>query len=229
LAQVTFILGGCRSGKSRFALEAAAGMPADQRVFIATAVPFDEEMRARVARHQAERGDAWTTIEAPQNLPEAIQEYGGGSKRVVLVDCLTLWINNLLLELSESRSGFLTPSDARGRRCRPLEMLTTDPGCSAFESACALPAGVIQGSETTSSLIRMRISRLIEAIESARCPVVLVSNEVGAGIVPENRLARSFRDLVGSMNQAVAACASRVFWVVAGIPVAVKNEGAAGS
>jgi adenosylcobinamide kinase / adenosylcobinamide-phosphate guanylyltransferase len=181
LAQVTFILGGCRSGKSRFALEAAAGMPADQRVFIATAVPFDEEMRARVTRHQAERGNAWTTIEVPQNLPEAIQEYGGGSKRVILVDCLTLWINNLLLESSESAP------------------------------------------------IQMRISRLVEAIESARCPVVLVSNEVGAGIVPENRLARGFRDLVGTMNQAVAACASRVFWVVAGIPVAVKNEGAAGS
>lgn len=189
MARVTFVLGGCRSGKSRFALEAAASIPADQRVFIATAVPFDEEMRTRVARHQAERGDAWTTIEVPQNLPEAIREYGGRPERVVLVDCLTLWINNLLLEASESGSG----------------------------------------SEATSALIQTRIVRLVAAIESARCPVVLVSNEVGAGIVPENRLARSFRDLVGSMNQAVAACASRVFWVVAGIPVAIKKEVAAGS
>jgi adenosylcobinamide kinase/adenosylcobinamide-phosphate guanylyltransferase len=178
MAEVTFILGGCRSGKSRYALETARNIPSDQMIFIATSVPFDEEMRARVTRHQAERGSDWTTVEAPLQLPEAIETHGHNPRHVVLVDCLTFWINNLLMESAES------------------------------------------------STAATKIPRLIEAIASAQCPLLLVSNEVGAGIVPENQLARIFRDAVGSMNQAVAACASRVFWVVAGIPIPVKNTGA---
>jgi adenosylcobinamide kinase/adenosylcobinamide-phosphate guanylyltransferase len=177
MAPVTFILGGCRCGKSRFALANARNIPADQRIFIATAVALDDEMRERVARHQAERSGDWTTVEAPLKLPEAIQEYACRRERVVLVDCLTFWVNNLLMESAESFAA------------------------------------------------QKEIPRLIEAIETARCPVLLVSNEVGAGIVPENHLARIYRDVVGSMNQAVAACASKVFWVVAGIPVSVKNKG----
>jgi adenosylcobinamide kinase/adenosylcobinamide-phosphate guanylyltransferase len=178
LADTTFILGGCRSGKSRYALEAAQGLAADRRIFIATAVAFDGEMRERVARHKAERGREWITIEAPVQLPEAIEAQSGRTGNVILVDCLTFWINNLLLEAAES----------------------------ATEA-------------------QKKIPQLVAAIASARCPVILVSNEVGAGIVPENRLARSFRDLVGSMNQAVAACATEVVWVVAGIPVTVRSKG----
>jgi adenosylcobinamide kinase/adenosylcobinamide-phosphate guanylyltransferase len=177
MAPVTFILGGCRSGKSSFALRRANETGAAQRIFIATAVACDDEMRQRVARHRAERGDDWTTVEAPLKLPEAVQEYGCRRERVVLVDCLTFWANNLLME---SAAAFAAPK---------------------------------------------MIPRLVEAIANAQCPVLLVSNEVGAGIVPENRLARTFRDVVGSMNQAVAACASNVFYVVAGIPVSVKKNG----
>ncbi len=177
MKEVTFILGGCRSGKSRYALEAARNTSSDQRTFIATAVAFDEEMRARVTRHQAERGSDWTTVEAPLKLPEAIDAYGRHPGHVVLVDCLTFWINNLLMESAEP------------------------------------PA------------FTMKIQCLIESIGNVQCPLFLVSNEVGAGIVPENRLARIFRDSVGSMNQAVAACASRVFWVMAGIPVPIKTPG----
>jgi len=178
MKHVTFILGGCRSGKSRYALEAARKLAAEQRIFIATAVPFDAEMRERVARHQVERGKEWDTVEAPLGLPEAIEAHGRQPEHVILVDCLTLWINNLLLESAES------------------------------------------------SAAQMKIPQLVEAIQRARCPVILVSNEVGAGIVPENSLARSFRDIVGSMNQAVAACAAKVIWVVAGIPVPIKINGA---
>lgn len=177
MSQLTFILGGCRSGKSRYALEAAQGLAAGRRIFIATAVAFDDEMRDRVAQHKAERGKEWVTIEAPLQLPETIEIQAGQTGNVVLVDCLTFWINNLLLEFAES----------------------------AAEA-------------------QMKIPQLVEALASARCPVILVSNEVGAGIVPENRLARRFRDLVGSMNQAVAACATEVVWVVAGIPVPVKSK-----
>jgi adenosylcobinamide kinase/adenosylcobinamide-phosphate guanylyltransferase len=177
---MTFVLGGCRSGKSRFALEAARNLAADRRVFIATAVAFDEEMRERVTRHQAERGREWVTVEAPLELPAAIAAQGRQAGNVVLVDCLTFWINNLLLESPETAA-------------------------------------------------QMKIPELIAAAAGARCPVILVSNEVGAGIVPENRLARSFRDLVGSMNQAVAASAAEVVWVVAGIPVTIKHAAESGA
>lgn len=173
---VTFILGGCRSGKSRFALDAAQQVTADRRIFIATAVAFDDEMRDRVRRHQAERGPEWATVEAPVRLAEAVDAHGRRPGNVILVDCLTFWVNNLLMESAE-----------------------------------ASPA-------------RDRIPQLIAAVEGSRCPVILVSNEVGAGIVPENRLARRFRDIVGSLNQAAAACAAEVVWVVAGIPVRIKTR-----
>lgn len=173
MINLTFVLGGCRSGKSGFALQTAGAIPADERVFIATSIAFDDEMKARVARHCAERGPGWTTVEAPLALSEAIAE-NARTGRVILVDCLTLWISNLLLETGA-------------------------------------PAAV-----------EARIPHLIRALAQAPCPVVLVANEVGAGIVPENKLARQFRDLAGTANQAVAAAANQVVWVVAGIPVTIK-------
>ena len=97
MAPVTFVLGGCRSGKSGLALKKAEAVEAGQRIFIATAVPFDAEMQERVRRHREERGAAWETLEVPLDLPEALVEHSRGG-RVILVDCLTLWISNLLLE-----------------------------------------------------------------------------------------------------------------------------------
>ena len=131
-------------------------------------------MKQRVARHQQERNQDWETVEAPLALAEAIIESSRNADAVI-VDCLTLWISNLLMEY------------------QALEKVET------------------------------QIPNLIEAIEAASCPVILVSNEVGAGIVPENKLARQFRDLVGSVNQAVAACVDEVIWTVAGIPVRIKG------
>jgi adenosylcobinamide kinase/adenosylcobinamide-phosphate guanylyltransferase len=169
-----FVLGGCRSGKSSYALETAEKYSADRKVFIATCIPCDDEMRQRVERHQEERSLAWETVEAPLLLPEAITE---NSRRadVIMVDCLTLWVSNLLMEFDDSEK------------------------------------------------IEMQIPRLTEAIEKSHCPVVLVSNEVGQGIVPENKLARQFRDLVGFVNQAVAGCADEVILAVAGIPIKIKG------
>lgn len=174
MTNVTFILGGCRSGKSGLALKTANAIAADRRIFIATAMPFDDEMKARVARHRAERGTAWTTLEAPLALAEAIA-VNTRNGCVLLVDCLTLWISNLLLETG-------APSE-----------------------------------------VETRIAHLVNTLAQASCPVVLVSNEVGSGIVPENQVARQFRDLAGTANQAVAAAAHRVVWVVAGIPVTIKT------
>jgi len=170
-----FVLGGCRSGKSSYALETAHGFAGKNKIFIATCIPHDEEMKQRVERHRQERSQAWETIEAPILLPEAIID---NSRRVdaIIVDCLTLWISNLLMD-----------------------------------------------SDDSDNIEEMQIPRLTDAIKKSHCPIVLVSNEVGQGIVPENKLARQFRDLVGYVNQAVAGCADEVIWTVAGIPVKIKG------
>ena len=172
--EIVFFIGGCRSGKSRQALETAQSVPGDQKVFLATCIPHDDEMRLRVARHQQERSRKWRTVEAPVDLPRAIDELSRQAD-VLLVDCLTLWISNLMMDIDDDET-----------------ILGQTPD-------------------------------LIRALEAAVCPVVLVSNEVGAGIVPENELSRRFRDLVGSVNQAVAGHAGRVLWMVAGIPVRIKG------
>jgi len=171
--ETTFIIGGCRSGKSRQALELAEKISGSKRIFIATCMPLDDEMKERIDHHKKERDKSWKTVEAPVQLPKAISEKSREGD-VILIDCLTLWINNLLMEIENP------------------------------------------------DVIDQRIHKLIIAIKEAKCPIILVSNEVGAGIVPENKLARLFRDYAGFVNQKVAECADRVIWMVAGIPVVIK-------
>ena len=170
-----FVLGGCRSGKSSYALETAQKFSGANKIFIATCIPHDDEMKQRVVRHQRERSRHWHTVEAPLDLPQAVEE-AGVTASVLLVDCLTLWISNLL-----------------------MENLDAEQILNHFDS-------------------------LTRAVSSATCPVILVSNEVGTGIVPQNKLARLYRDLVGWANQAVAECADLVVWTVAGIPVTIKGR-----
>ncbi|MBX9730906.1 MAG: bifunctional adenosylcobinamide kinase/adenosylcobinamide-phosphate guanylyltransferase [Sphingomonas sp.] len=170
---VVFFLGGARSGKSRLAQELAENLADSQAVapvYLATGQPFDAEMTERIARHCADRGPRWRTVECPLNLAEAIgKEAVVGN--VVLVDCLTLWVSNLLL------------SDA----------------------------DITQASDG-----------LLSAIGGACGPLVIVSNEVGLGIVPDNALARRFRDEAGRLHQRVAAAADKVFFVAAGLSVSLK-------
>jgi adenosylcobinamide kinase / adenosylcobinamide-phosphate guanylyltransferase len=173
LKKITLVIGGCKSGKSRLALRLAEKLSA-RRIFIATCVPFDEELKERVARHKEERDGTWTTVDVPIHLPEAISGHDG-KKTVLLVDCLTLWINNLLMASEDQR------------------------------------------------YIDDAVDKLIEALSAARCPVIMVANEVGAGIVPENRLARLFRDAAGVANQRIAALADEVIYLVAGIPMTIKG------
>lgn len=174
MSESTLITGGCRSGKSRHALELAAEIEAKKKIFIATCIPHDDEMKQRVARHKAERSNVWTTVEEPVKLPEAIRKYSK-KNNLILVDCLTLWVSNLFMEVEGEE---------------PLED---------------------------------HIQRLILAVETVRCPLIIVTNEVGSGIVPENRLAREFRDTIGLVNQRVAASVDRVIHTVAGIPVTIKD------
>jgi len=174
LKGIVFVLGGCRSGKSTYALQTAETVPGERKIFIATCVPQDDEMENRVAKHQAARSGNWRTVEEPLKLPQAIIQNSPGAD-VILVDCLTLWVNNLLMQTRDEKQ---------------------------MEEA---------------------VFQLIDTLQNVACPVVLVSNEVGAGIVPENRLARQYRDIIGLANQAVAKSAGKVIWMVAGIPVTVKG------
>lgn len=174
MRELTFVIGGCRSGKSRHALQLAEQIPAQKRIFVATCVPLDEEMEQRVRRHRKERSQNWITIETPIRLPEIIAE-NNQKGNVVLIDCLTLWISNIILE------------------------------------------------NNNVDKTELYIEKLKLSLDDIQCPIVLVSNEVGSGIVPENRLARQFRDVVGFVNQKIAARADQVIWMVAGIPVLVKQ------
>lgn len=171
--RLALILGGARSGKSALAQKLAEGLGAPL-LFLATAGAHDAEMAARIARHQEERGPAWETREVPLALSAAIQEAQGGF-RAILVDCLTLWLTNLLLR-------------------DPEEASLTDA-----------------------------LNRLHDAAAQTVTPLILVSNEVGLGIVPDNPLARRFRDLAGRLNQRLAAQADLVVFTVAGLPLMVKQ------
>ena len=164
------ILGGARSGKSRYALDLVE-KAAPSRLFVATASPGDAEMAERIKRHQAERGEGWTTLEVERDLAAALGEARDG--RAVLVDCLTLWLANVL------------------------------------------QAGRDVEAETDA---------LLAVLPRLEAPAVLVANEVGLGIVPENALARAFRDHAGRLNQRVAAAAQRVVFVAAGLPLTLKAE-----
>lgn len=168
-AKITLILGGARSGKSRLAEELAQKRDG-QLVYIATAEAWDDEMRARIAEHKARRGDRWHDIEAPIAITEALRTLPADTG-AVLVDCLTLWLSNLM------------------HANRDIAMETAD---------------------------------LLAALDAVRFPVLLVSNEVGLGIVPDNRLARDFRDHQGRLNQAVAARADHVVFMAAGLPLILK-------
>lgn len=170
---IHFILGGCRSGKSRHALELADKAAGRTNIFAATCIAEDEEMRARVLRHQQERGSKWTTLEVPLALPGVIRDHSADAD-VILVDCLTLWISNLM------------------------------------------------GRHEHDEPVMDRVRNMAKALEDVSCPVFLVSNEVGTGIVPENLMARRFRDLAGFANQQVAECADRVTLMVAGIAVRIR-------
>ncbi|HEY0524405.1 MAG TPA: bifunctional adenosylcobinamide kinase/adenosylcobinamide-phosphate guanylyltransferase [Stellaceae bacterium] len=176
LPPLTLVLGGARSGKSRHAesLVEASGLA---RAYIATAQALDAEMAERIRHHRERRaGAGWTTIEAPLDLSGALAT-AARPGRAVLVDCLTLWLTNVLLRAEDGGGG-----------------------------------------------VAAEIAALADRLPRLEGPVVLVANEVGLGIVPDNALARAFRDHAGRLNQAVAAAAQRVVFVAAGLPLVLKDD-----
>ncbi len=174
MKEIVLVTGGCRSGKSAYALSLAESLAATRRFFLATCVPADEEMKARVARHQQDRGRGWETVECPLDISGVIRKKAGETS-VVLVDCLTLWMNNIL---------------ARTEKQERIEAY---------------------------------IEELRQALAAASGCVILVTNEVGCGIVPADRTTRLFRDMAGLANQRLAAAADKVVWMVAGVPVFIKG------
>ncbi len=167
LPPLTLVLGGARSGKSRYAEGLIGDRPA---VYVATAQAYDDEMRDRLAAHRARRGPNWTTVEEPLDLPGALARLA--DDRPVLVDCLTLWLSNLLLAERD---------------------------------------------------IEAEAGRLLDGLSACPGPVVLVSNEVGLGIVPDNALARRFRDHAGTLHQRLGQLAHSVVFVAAGLPLMLKQ------
>jgi adenosylcobinamide kinase/adenosylcobinamide-phosphate guanylyltransferase len=169
-AGVTLILGGARSGKSTLGEKIIAASGLDL-VYIATSQIHDDEMRARIDHHQSRRGTEWATVEEPYDLERAITREARPG-RAVLVDCLTLWVTNLMMAEAD---------------------------------------------------IAARSGSLRATIETLESPVVLISNEVGLGIVPDNKMARDFRDHAGRLHQDIAAAADTVYFVAAGLPLKMKG------
>ena len=167
---ITLVLGGARSGKSGFS-ERMAQETGLERHYIATGRAYDEEMRERIARHRIDRGEGWQTHEEPLRLAEILTEFAGPG-RVVLVDCLTLWVTNLMMD---------------------------------------------------ERVIDSEASALVDQLLKVSGRVILVSNEVGLGIVPDNKMAREFRDHAGRLHQKIAAIADEVYFVAAGLPLKMKG------
>ncbi|MEX0583404.1 MAG: bifunctional adenosylcobinamide kinase/adenosylcobinamide-phosphate guanylyltransferase [Sneathiella sp.] len=168
-SDITLILGGARSGKSRFAEDFVIKHGASQ-IYLATAEAYDSEMQSRIKQHRQDRGDRWTTIEESLSLAEALKIHSQATN-IILVDCLTLWLSNLM------------------------------------------------GHNLS---IETEIDKLITVLSELPGPVVLVSNEVGQGIVPDNALARAFRDHAGRLHQRLAEIAEEVYFITAGLPQKLK-------
>ncbi len=171
---VTLVLGGVRSGKSRYAVKLAS--QASRVIFLATAKPSDAEMSAKIKRHQEERPSQWLTLEEPLALDRILEQHDSADQ-LFLIDCLTLFVANLL----EAEAG-------------------------------------------NEEALNERTSCFCAALQSISSSVVLVSNEVGCGVVPAYAAGRQFRDLLGEMNQRVAALADIVLLMVAGLPLVLKGQ-----
>ncbi|MEZ5691932.1 MAG: bifunctional adenosylcobinamide kinase/adenosylcobinamide-phosphate guanylyltransferase [Rickettsiales bacterium] len=170
MPKITFIIGGARSGKSWHAEQIAISR-GKKKIYIATAEPIDEEIKNRILLHQKRRGSEWITTESPIELPKQVENLSN-SDNLLLIDCLTLWINNLLYNNKN---------------------------------------------------VTRYTNNLIESLKKTQSDVIIVSNEVGIGITPDNQIARQFRDYAGILHQQIAEISNSVILMVAGIPMVIKD------
>jgi adenosylcobinamide kinase/adenosylcobinamide-phosphate guanylyltransferase len=180
--ELIFVLGGARGGKSTYAERLAAERGGGDVLFVATAQALDDEMRERIAAHQAARPQGWRTLEAPSLASAPLVEAAAGAG-AVLVDCLTLLASNALLSGGDAAA--ICEREAQAK-------------------------------------VEVEVDALLSAYAESDCPWIVVSNEVGLGIVPENPLARMYRDVLGRANQRVAEAADTVWFLVAGLPQRLK-------
>lgn len=171
MGKIILITGGARSGKSNFA-EELAKKQGGKLFYIATGQPLDKEMRDRIKKHKKRRMKLWKTIEEPKNISLVLLNISRG---ITVLDCITLWINNLI-----------------------------DKGLS-------------------DKAVKNEVSRVLKIADRGKFSIIIVTNEVGCGIVPNNKLARRYRDLLGTINQIIAKKADIVYWMCSGIPMEVKN------
>lgn len=171
MGKIILITGGARSGKSSFA-EKLAKKNSNKLIFIATGQAIDKEMEDRIKRHRRRRGNLWKVIEEPKRLPDALSKIQKGT---VVLDCVTLWINNLMQE-------GLRESD-----------------------------------------IKKEVSKVLRIADKGNLNAIMVTNEVGYGIVPNNRLSRQYRDLLGIVNQLISKKADTVYLMCSGIPLCIKG------
>lgn len=172
--RMIFVTGGCRSGKSQFALD-YANRHFQRKLYLATCEPLDEEMVRRIEHHKLRRGADWQTVEEPIKIAEAIKQHGN-DMQVILLDCITLWLSNLLMRNKEDQE------------------------------------------------IMNEVDKFMDAMKPTQSSFVIVSNEVGMGLVPVDPLGRRFRDLSGMANQKIAEVAQTVVFTVSGIPIFLKGK-----
>jgi len=198
--KLILILGGARSGKSKLAQEMAEKL-GKKVLFVATGQPLDDEMALRITEHKRNRPENWQTLEIDIKVGQKLEEQVGGAE-VVLLDCVTLLVSNILTR--EGREPFSSPStgedEGEGENCERSE------GISGVEKR------VID-----------EIEELIECIDTHKSTFIVVSNEVGLGLVPENRLGRVYRDLLGKANQLLARHADVVYFMASGISLKIKG------
>jgi adenosylcobinamide kinase/adenosylcobinamide-phosphate guanylyltransferase len=183
--KITFVIGGARSGKSSFVLNEVSKLEGT-RAYVATGEALDDEMLDRISKHKEDRGPEWNTYEEPLDIAKVITDIND-TYRVVVIDCLTLWLSNVLIRAQSTEHRTQTTEKSMQELIEALK---------CFKNP---------------SRVTRHASRLF-----------IVSNELGMGIVPENAMAREFRDLTGFLNQKVAAIADEVFLVTAGIPMKIK-------
>jgi len=199
MGKMTLILGGARSGKSSFAEKRAKELGGDSVLYVATSETKDEEMQQRVEKHRAERPSAWETVEAPRNVAQALRQAQDtalrqerGAARVILLDCMTFLVANHLM-------------DAAGPEEDPFDAPSADPFDAHIE------ADVVA-----------EVEALVAYVQETEVEMLVVSNEVGLGVVPPYELGRAYRDILGRANQILARHADEVQFLVSGIPMRVK-------
>jgi adenosylcobinamide kinase/adenosylcobinamide-phosphate guanylyltransferase len=183
LKKMILVLGGARSGKSRYAVEYARQFSGDV-LFVATAIAGDHDMGRRIEKHKADRPAGWRTLEAAEHVGSQIEAHAAAAG-LIIIDCITLLVNNVFSGFDEARF------DAVDERLLETAVMT-------------------------------EIDPLLESLKRVKASVLIVSNEVGFGVVPETRMGRLYRDLLGKANQFIATRADEVYLLVAGIPLRVK-------